>query len=69
MYEFSVTASYGLCQLGMKYCSHEDNSIAVIKIHSQNSDDLGGALIGKDLQSPPIGRSGNPPGSFFYGGR
>ncbi len=22
-----------------------------------------------DLQSPPIGRSGNPPGSFFYGGR
>jgi hypothetical protein len=22
-----------------------------------------------DLQSPPIGRSGNPPGSYFYGGR
>ncbi|MEY4232808.1 MAG: hypothetical protein RL144_1008 [Actinomycetota bacterium] len=22
-----------------------------------------------DLQSPPIGRSGNPPGSYIYGGR
>jgi hypothetical protein len=61
MYEFSVTASYGLCQLGVKYCSYEDNSIVVIRNHAYNSGDSGGALTASDFKSSAsaIGLSGH----------
>ena len=60
MYEFSVNARHGLCQLGMKYFSYEDNSIAVIVNHAHNSGDLGGALTASDFKSSAsaIGLSG-----------
>jgi hypothetical protein len=53
--------SHGLCQLGVKYCSHEDNSIAVIRNHAYNSGDLGGALTASDFKSSAsaIGLSGH----------